>query len=248
MNTIIAEARPTVIVYPESDGKPMSDNTKQARWMVVFSGNLEALFRDKVVFVALNLMWYAREGEPSECAAPDIFVVFGRPRGDRRSYKQWEEDDVSPQVIFEILSPSNTPQEMEEKEVFYTDHNVEEYYIYDPEKDHLTVYIRKGTVLRRFWFQNEFVSPLLGIRFDLTGDEMQVFYPDGRRFLTFPELEADRARQVQLRLDAEKKLQSTEQRLRRLAELSGKLRRGQATPEEIAELEGFEKESGSLNS
>src|SRR5262249_48232618 len=66
---------------------------------------------------------------------------------------------------------------------------------------------------------------------------------DGRRFLTFPELEADRARQLQLRLDAEKKLQSAEQRFRRLPELSGKLRRGQATPEEIAELEGFEKES-----
>jgi hypothetical protein len=42
--------------------------------------------------------------------------------------------------------------------------------------------------------------------------------------------------------------QGTEQRFRRLAELSGKLRRGQATPEEIAELEGFEKESDSLNS
>ena len=28
------------VIYPESDGKPMSDNTKQARWMTVLFGNL----------------------------------------------------------------------------------------------------------------------------------------------------------------------------------------------------------------
>ena len=257
MSTVMAEASRTAIVYPESDGKPMSDNTKQSRWMVVLHGDLEALYRDMNVFVALNLMWYVREGEPSECAAPDVFVAFGRPPGDRRSYKQWDEADVAPQVVFEILSPSNTPEEMEEKDAFYTDHGVEEYYVYDPDKDYLSVYLRKGTVLRRHWFQNEFISPLLGIRFDLTGPEMQVFYPDGRRFLTFKELEAERARQTELRVVAEKtllvteeklhtaeeKLHSTEEKRRRLAELGRKARSEQATPEEIAELEHLENEA-----
>ena len=39
----VAEVSGAVVVYPESDGKPMSDNTRQARWMVVLHGNLEAL-------------------------------------------------------------------------------------------------------------------------------------------------------------------------------------------------------------
>ncbi len=236
MSTRLTDASRAAIVYPESDGKPMSDNTKQARWMVVLHGNLEAWFRDAVVFVAVNLMWYAREGEPSECAAPNVFVAFGRPPGDRRSYKQWEEEDVAPQVVFEILTPGNTPEEMEEKDAFYNDHGVEEYYIYDPDKEYLEVYLRKGTVLRRKWFQNEFVSPRLGIRFDLTGPEMRVFYPDGRRFLTTKELDAERARKTQLRLAAGEKF-------RRLAELSRKARHGQATPEELAELERLENEA-----
>jgi Uma2 family endonuclease len=230
MSTSLVEGKEAAIVYPESDGKPMADNTKQARWMVVFHGNLEALFRDQVVFVALDLMWYARKDFPGENAAPDVFVVFGRPPGDRTSYKQWEEADVAPQVVVEILSPGNKPEEMEKKEAFYSEYGVEEYYIYDPAKDHLTVYLRKGTVLRRKWFQNEFVSPLLGIRFDLTGPEMQVYYPDGRRFLTFKELEAERL--------------AIREKFRRLAELSRKARLGQATPEEIAELERLENEAG----
>ena len=105
MNVVTAEALPTVFVYPESDGKPMADNTKQARWLTVLHGNVEALLRDVEAFVALNLMWYAREGFPEESAAPDVFVAFGRPKDERRSYKQWEEDGVPPQVVFEVLSP-----------------------------------------------------------------------------------------------------------------------------------------------
>ena len=34
-------------------------------------------------------------------------VVFGRPKGRRGSYRQWEEDNIPPQVVFEILSPGN---------------------------------------------------------------------------------------------------------------------------------------------
>jgi Uma2 family endonuclease len=239
----MAQTPNAAIVYPESDGKPMADNTRQARWIMVLHGNLEALLRDVLAFVAANLMWYAREGFPEECEAPDVFVAFGRPAGERRSYKQWEEADVAPQVVFEILSPSNTPEEMEKKDAFYSDHGVEEYYVYNPEKDDLSVYLRQGTVLRRRWVQNEFVSPRLGIRFDLTGPEMQVFYPDGRRFLTFKELEAERARQAQLRVAAEEKLHSTEEKLRRMAELGRKARLGQATPEDVAELERLENET-----
>ena len=41
--------------YPESDGQPMADNSKQFDWIVVLAGNLKALFRDRPdVFAAVE--------------------------------------------------------------------------------------------------------------------------------------------------------------------------------------------------
>src|SRR4051794_29654384 len=42
MNPNTALPLPVEIVYPESDGLPMSDNTRQFRWIVVLFGNLAA--------------------------------------------------------------------------------------------------------------------------------------------------------------------------------------------------------------
>ncbi len=141
---------PEVIVYPESDGKPLADNTKQLRWIVVLYCGLCAVFRSRQdVFVASNLMWYPVEGKPEVCAAPDVFVAIGRPRGDRGSYRQWEEGGVSPQVAFEVLSPGNDGMEMSDKLAFYTEHGVEEYYLYDPDQNRLSVFIRKEEALLR---------------------------------------------------------------------------------------------------
>ncbi len=32
------------LIYPDSDGQPMSDNTKQFRWIVLIKENLEILY------------------------------------------------------------------------------------------------------------------------------------------------------------------------------------------------------------
>jgi Uma2 family endonuclease len=230
MTTAIA-APGAPIEYPESDGKPMADNSKQFVWIVVLYGNLAAQYRDDPdVFVGGNQNWFPREGEPGVVKAPDVYVVFGRPKGHRRSWKQWEEGDVPLTVVFEVLSPTNTHFEMVDKLQFYDEHGVAEYYVYDPEANGLLAYVRGLAALRLVRFQGQFTSPRLGIRFDLSGPEMVVYHPDGRPFLTFEQLEAERA--------------AAEQRASRLAELGRKARRGQATAEEIAELERLEDEAG----
>ena len=123
------------LFYPESDGKPRSDNTKQFRWIVTIKENLEILFAEVAeVFMAGDLLWYPVEGDNKTRQAPDIMVVFGRPKGDRGSYQQWKEGNIAPQVVFEILSPGNTKREMTEKREFYETHGVEEYYLYDPDR------------------------------------------------------------------------------------------------------------------
>ncbi|MBC7921142.1 MAG: hypothetical protein H7Z75_08610, partial [Ferruginibacter sp.] len=51
------------IVYPDSDGKPMADNTRQFDEMVRIKNGLDALFADRAdVFVAGDLLWYPVEG------------------------------------------------------------------------------------------------------------------------------------------------------------------------------------------
>lgn len=230
MNSGAIQTSSRVIEYPDSDGKPMSDNTKQFRWIQTIEGNLEALFReDEQVFVAGDNLWYPVEGFPEIRYAPDVSVVFGRPKGHRGSYQQWEEGNVSLTVVFEILSPSNTVMEMDSKYDFYEEYGAEEYYIYDPDSNRLSGYVRRGEVFRKVRPINGHTSPRLGIRFDLTGEELIIRGPDGKPFLTFEQLAAARA--------------NAEQRVRRLAELSRKARRGQATPEELAELDRLEEES-----
>ncbi|GBF78744.1 hypothetical protein AsFPU1_0133 [Aphanothece sacrum FPU1] len=76
------------LIYLESDGKPMADNTKQFRWIVVIKENLELLFRkDETIFIAGDLLWYPVEENNTLAQAPDTMVVFGRPKGDRGSYQ-----------------------------------------------------------------------------------------------------------------------------------------------------------------
>jgi Uma2 family endonuclease len=242
------------ILYPESDGKPLAENTRQLQWIFTLVGNLVVLFRDRPdVFVSGDQLWYPIEGEPDVRAAPDAYVVFGRPKGHRGSYKQWEEGGIPMTVVFEVLSPSNGPVEMAEKLTFYEDHGVEEYYVYDPDTNWLGGYVRQGSVLRRMRPMNGFVSPRLGIGFDLSGPEMVVRYPDGRPFLTFEELETERRRaeqraekaeqqavQAKQRAEqAERQVEQAEQRAGRLAELSQKVLRQQATPEEVQELQSL---------
>ncbi|WP_204103995.1 MULTISPECIES: Uma2 family endonuclease, partial [Spirulina sp. CCY15215] len=79
------------------------------------------------VFIAADLLWYPvkltkqqiLEQEEPQKQAPDVMVVLGRPKGDRGSYRQWEEENIAPQVAFEILSPGNKKKDMETKFNFY---------------------------------------------------------------------------------------------------------------------------------
>ncbi|HLO86794.1 MAG TPA: Uma2 family endonuclease [Nostocaceae cyanobacterium] len=204
------------IIYPDSDGQPMADNTKQYQWIVKIKENLEILFAlQEDVFVGGNLLWYPVEGNNKIRQAPDILVVFSRPKGDRGSYQQWKENDIAPQVVFEIISPGNTTKEMTKKLLFYQRYGVEEYYIYDPDTGELTGLLRSHEWLEEIEEINGWVSPRLGIRFELTADTLEIYYPDGRKFLTSVELdqlrEQERERAEQERERAEQERERAEQ-------------------------------------
>ena len=203
---------PIDLVYPDSDGRPMSDNTLQFKWIVTIKEGLEALFRDDPdVFVAGDLLWYPVLGEPKVRIGPDALVAFGRPKGYRGSYKQWEEAGIPPQVAFEVLSPGNTRREMGRKLAFYDRYGVEEYYLYDPDHGPLKGWTRgAGGALVPVERIDGFRSPRLGVVFHPGPgpDNLQILRPDGRPLESYVDLfsdrEAERARADEERARAER--------------------------------------------
>ena len=219
VNQLPTNITPTIL-YPDSDGQPIADNTKQFRWIVIIKENLELLFaNDPNVFVAGDLLWYPVEGDNKIRQAPDAMVVFGRPKGDRGSYRQWVENSIPPQVVFEILSPGNRLKEMAKKLRFYERYGVEEYYVYDPDEVELIGWLRSGEDLEIIEEMNGWFSPRLEIKFQVTSENLEIFSPSGERFLSYVELaqlreqEKQRANEEQQR--AEQEYQRAEQERQR---------------------------------
>lgn len=197
---------PPPIDYPDSDGQPMADNTKQFQWIQTIQSNLAAIFtNDPQVFVAGDLLWYPVEGDNKTRQAPDVMVAFGVPKGDRGSYQQWCESNIAPQVVFEILSPGNRFGEMLKKQAFYDTYGVEEYYIYDPDRHDLSILVRseRGDLQLRGDRADDWVSPRLGIRFQMGEDTLTLWRPDGQPFSTLAE-EIQRTKQERERAEQER--------------------------------------------
>jgi hypothetical protein len=70
---------------------------------------------------------------------------------------------------------------------FYETSGVEEYYIYDPDTNELSGWLRNGDVLAAIPKMDGWTSPRLGIRFEL-GGTLVIRSPDGSPFLTAEEL------------------------------------------------------------
>jgi hypothetical protein len=66
---------------------------------------------------------------------------------------------------------------------------VEEYYIYDPDTLELSGFVRYQDAFIAIEDINGWISPRLGIRFQLVLDNLEIYYPDGNKFLTSVEFD-----------------------------------------------------------
>ena len=181
------------IIYPSSDGQPMAESTIQYELIVKIKEGCESLFKDDPnIFVAADLLWYPVEGKPEISQAPDTMVIFGRPKGDRPSYIQHREDNIGPQVVFEIRSHNDSNTKMNKKLSFYQRHGVEEYYLYDPQINELEGWQRIEGNLEVIEPMEGWISPRLGVRFELGEDGLEIYRPNGEKFLSYAELEEER--------------------------------------------------------
>ncbi len=201
---------PDYYKYPSSDGEPMAETTKHFRWIVTIKENLENITKGTDNFVAGDLLWYPVEGLYNLCKAPDVMVALGRPKEDKLSYLQWHENNVAPQVVFEIYSRSNHRRGNKENLLdFYEKYGVNEFYSYDPDSNSFVVYIRHGNTLTRLEDLPVWTSPLLQIRFERSERGFEIYRPDGQRFVNFQELEMQN-KQIALQYEEERKLRRIE--------------------------------------
>ncbi|MGL5061979.1 MAG: Uma2 family endonuclease [Microcoleus sp.] len=238
MTATISTQTPPQIIYPENDGNPMSDNTKQFQLIMRIQGGIDALYKDNPnVFVAGDLLWYPIENDNKTRQAPDIMVVFGRPKGDRGSYQQWLEDNIAPQVVFEIISPGNRMKAIFKILNFYQKYGVEEYYVYDPEDNELIGWLQTDGELNYIESIEGWVSPRLQVRFETASGDLEIYQPDGQKFLSYVEL----ARQKEL---AQQQMELTQQQMeqerqdkelaqQKVDRLAQKLREMNINPDEL---------------
>ncbi len=135
------------VEYPDTDGLPMAESDFQRKPLTYAVEALDLYFRaHPQVYVSGNLLLYYEEGNPRASTAPDVFVVVGAPKHDRRSYRLWQEPKA-PDFILEITSHSTWRKDVEDNPPLYARLGVQEYFQYDPTRDYLVPPLQGQTLV-----------------------------------------------------------------------------------------------------
>ena len=127
----------TAIVYPETDGMPLSDGEFQAPLYTRTVSTLRVHFSD-VPGARMNgtTFIYYVEGNPRRSVSPDCYVVLGLSSGGQESiernntHRLWEVGK-SPDFVLEMGSESTASADLVDKRELYAGLGVSEYWRYD---------------------------------------------------------------------------------------------------------------------
>lgn len=232
------------IIYPESDGLPIAESDFQRIPLTYAVEALSLYFEHRPdVYVSGNLFVYYEEGNPKAVVAPDVFVVVGADKRERRSYFLWREPK-GPDFVLEITSKSTRGEDQGPKRGTYALLGVREYVQNDPTQDYLTpplkglrlvgdnyeplptVELPDGTLIVH--------SEVLGLDMRLANGEFHFVDPTtGLTLLTYREAYVARLAAEQARQTAEQGRQAAAARVAaeaRVAELEARLRALQGEP------------------
>jgi hypothetical protein len=132
-------------------------------------------------------------------------VVQGVAKGERRTYKLWEEGQP-PAVVFEITSRGSRLEDLGTKRALYAMLGVREYFLYDPLGEYLLPPLQ-GYRLQQGEYervlpgdQGHLVSQALSLELRLQDEQLQVVNPEsGERLLTPAEAHAARRTEAEAR-------------------------------------------------
>ena len=125
---------PTQDELPCDDGEPME--TQRHKWqMDILIDTMDLWLAERGegytngnMFVYFSL----EQTRGKHFRGPDLFVVLGVPRGERKSWVVWEQGKA-PDVVIELLSRSTATADKGEKKLVYQDlMRVPEYFWFDP--------------------------------------------------------------------------------------------------------------------
>lgn len=214
---------------PASDGRPMAETDVHRRLMLDLLHALEEHFREQpLVYVSGNIfLYYLDERGVRQSISPDVLVVFGVPKKQRRIYKL-DAEGKAPDVVIELTSDETKVNDLGDKRYIYATLGVREYFIFDPLQETMR------PPLRGFRLENGDYVPLRGSRLnsEVLGLELRVEQDTlrlydrktGKRLLTPQEAEAAR-REAEAKAEREaRERQAADAELARLRDELKKLR------------------------
>jgi Uma2 family endonuclease len=190
------------IEYPASDGKPMAETDKHRKTISYAENSLELRYQDDAnVYVTADLLIYYVKGNPHKRVAPDVFVVFGVSKHERRTYKIWEEGKP-PSVVFEISSRETCIDDLNRKFRLYEELGIQEYFIFDPEYDYLDkpligFRLKNGKYVEIRGRNGTLKSEVLGLDLVDTGKGLRLCDSQTGEFLLTPAEEAEARRKAE---------------------------------------------------
>ena len=113
-------------------------------------------------------LFYEEDESDDTVVQPDIMVICDKNKIGNEGCRG------APDLVIEILSPSNTAIEMERKRILYRQAGVREYWLVDPENNTLTVYCFKDGVIFNNTYESADTVPV-AILPDLNIELKQVF-------------------------------------------------------------------------
>ena len=223
MTITTAEFPRLQIEYPEADGKPMAETPTHSQAVTDTIEMLTDFFRDASnVYVSGSMMMYYEEGDPTASVSPDVFVVKGAPKEERRTYRVWVEKRP-PLVVFEFTSRSTRLEDSGNKKALYAMMGVHEYFLYDPLSEYLEPPLQ-GFVLERGDYRrlaNEtdgtMISHELGLRLRMEASQLRlIVMATGERLLTPAEAQERARAEAKARQSAESEIEGLNAQLARL--------------------------------
>jgi Uma2 family endonuclease len=228
------------IEYPAHPEERLAESQIHFDYITLLVDNLRLLFRDREheVGIFADLAWYPVAGDSRIWLAPDVMVCFGvpqyRPEG-RESYVQHRENGVIPSVVFEIHSNSNTKKEIAEKRDWYEKYGVQEFYWLFTDPAEVRVFLREENELKEQIVGTNWTSEILGIRFNWSGERLEIYGPNGellRPTREYLAIQAERLAQQQKQLQQEKNRANREAKAKLEAQKRAEQERLRAEQEE----------------
>ena len=155
----------------------------------------------------LTVYYNTQQLKSRDFRGPDVFVVLGTEKKDRRSWAIWEEGGKYPNVVIELLSSSTASVDKGAKKALYQDvWRLPEYYWFHPETlEFAGFHLGNGRYEAiQPTEQNHLPSEQLGLALGIHERQLRWFTAEGELIPLPEDLERQRAEQERQRAEQER--------------------------------------------